>query len=244
MLPHASRSATRWSGGAGSVISMDGTRIVMVRHGESRAQELRIVGGHRGCQGLSDRGRAQVETLRDRWAASDELGGDVVLYASVMPRAVETARILAPALGAADIVEDCDFCEHHPGEGDGLPWSQFDELYPHPGSGWSPDHRRDPGGETWNEMAIRVAAGLDRLVGRHPGCTVVVACHGGVIVQAMIRWLAIDPLGDGERAWFSPENASITEWRKAANPYGNRSGSWELVRFNDHAHLLAASLAG
>jgi probable phosphoglycerate mutase len=216
---------------------MEGTRIVMVRHGESRAQELRIVGGHKGCQGLSDRGRTQVEALRDRWVTSDELGGEVVLYASVMPRAVETAEILAPALGAPRISEDCDFCEHHPGEGDGLSWEIFDQRYPHPGEGWTPDHRRDPGGETWNEMATRVRVAFDRLVERHAGGTVVVACHGGVIVQTMIRWLAIDPLAGGERAWFSPENASITEWRRAVNPYGNRTGTWELVRFNDHAHL-------
>jgi broad specificity phosphatase PhoE len=221
---------------------MDGTRIVMVRHGESRAQELRIVGGHKGCQGLSDLGRAQVGALRDRWSARGELSGDVVLYASVLPRAIETAEILAPVLGNPTISEDCDFCEHHPGEGDGLPWATYDELYPHPAEGWTPDHRRDPGSETWNEMAARVSAGLDRLVDRHPGDTVVVACHGGVIVQAMVRWLAIDPWGDRERAWFSPENASITEWRRAANPYGTRNGSWELVRFNDHAHLSGTSL--
>jgi probable phosphoglycerate mutase len=223
---------------------MDGTRIVMVRHGESLAQELRIVGGHNGCQGLSGRGRAQVQALRDRWAARDELDGPVSLYASVMPRAVETAEILAPALGDPPIEQDCDFCEHHPGEGDGLPWTTYDELYPHPAEGWTPDVRRDPGGETWNEMAARVRAGFDRLVERHAGETVVVACHGGVIVQAMIRWLSIDPMGDAERAWFSPENTSITEWRYGANPYGTRRGSWELVRFNDHAHLAGTSLVG
>jgi probable phosphoglycerate mutase len=223
---------------------MDGTRIVMVRHGESLAQELRIVGGHKGCQGLSDKGRAQVHALRDRWAARDEIDGPVSLYASVMPRAIETAEILAPALGDPPIEQDCDFCEHHPGEGDGLPWTTYDELYPHPADAWTPDHRRDPGAETWNEMAARVRAGFDRLVERHAGETVVVACHGGVIVQAMIRWLSIDPMGDGERAWFSPENTSITEWRYGANPYGNRTGSWELVRFNDHAHLAGTSLVG
>ena len=221
---------------------MDGTRIVLVRHGESRAQELGIVGGHAGCRGLSPMGRLQVEALRDRWKATGELGEVSALYASVMPRAVETAEVLAPALGAPDVVLDCDLCEHHPGEGDGLPWATFDELYPHPAEGWTPDHRRDPGSETWNEMAARVRAGLDRLVERHTGGTVVVACHGGVIVQSMIRWLAIDPLGDEERAWFSPENASITEWRYGKNPYGRRKELWELVRFNDHAHLAGTPL--
>jgi probable phosphoglycerate mutase len=223
---------------------MDGTRIVMVRHGESVAQERRIVGGHKGCEGLSERGRSQVEALRDRWAARGELGRDVVLYASVMPRAIETAEILAPAFGDPEIVRDCDFCEHHPGEGDGLTWAIYDERYPHPDGDWSPDHRRDPGGETWNEMANRVRAGIDRVVEQHPGRTVVVACHGGTIVQTMIRWLLIDPMSDGELAWFSPENASVTEWRYGRNPYGRRRGTWELVRFNDNAHLLGTPLAG
>lgn len=221
---------------------MEGTRIVMVRHGESLAQQRQIVGGHKGCEGLSDLGRRQVTALRDRWKEADELGGDVVLYASVMPRAIETAEILAPALGQPEIIEDCTFCEHHPGEGDGLPWREFDELYPHPDEGWSPDIRRDPGGETWNEMAERVREGFDGLVADHPGETVVVASHGGVIVQTMIRWLLIDPTATGERAWFSPANSSVTEWRCAPNPYGNRTGNWELVRFNDHAHLAGAPL--
>lgn len=215
---------------------MDGTRIVLVRHGESRAQELRIVGGHKGCTGLSGRGRLQVTALRDRLKATGEVTDDVVLYSSVMPRAVETASIIAPALGSPAIEQDCDMCEHHPGEGDGLPWDEFEQRWPVPADGWNPHRRRDPGGETWAEMAERVARGIDRLVERHAGGTVVVACHGGVIVQSMIRWLGIDPSLD-QRAWFSPQNASITEWRFGASPFGRRTHDWELVRFNDHAHL-------
>ena len=224
---------------------MDGTRIVLVRHGESKAQERRIVGGHKGCSGLSELGRAQVEALRDRWASRGELEGPVSLYSSILPRAVETAEILAPVLGVDDVQQDCGFCEHHPGEGDGLPWEVYDEMYPRPAEGWTPDTRRDPGSETWNEMAARVRRALDGLVERHAGGTVVVACHGGVIVQAMIRWLGLDPFGSpeaGERAWFSPANASITEWRYGRNPYGAGNETWELVRFNDHAHLVGTPL--
>jgi broad specificity phosphatase PhoE len=217
---------------------MDGTRIVLVRHGESRAQELGIVGGHKGCRGLSTRGRLQVEALRDRWKANDELGEVAAVYASVMPRAVETAQILAPAFGDPDVVQDCAFCEHHPGAGDGLAWEEFDRLYPFPTDGWHPDLRRDPGGETWTEMAARVAIGIDGLVERHAGSTVVVACHGGVIVHSMIRWLALSREADRERAWFSPENGSITEWRYGASPYRQPARAWELVRFNDQAHLV------
>jgi 2,3-bisphosphoglycerate-dependent phosphoglycerate mutase len=70
---------------------MEGTRIVLVRHGESLAQELGILGGHTGCTGLSTRGRRQAGALRERLASTGELAGAAALYASVMPRAIETA---------------------------------------------------------------------------------------------------------------------------------------------------------
>jgi broad specificity phosphatase PhoE len=215
---------------------MEGTRIVLVRHGESIAQERQIVGGHKGCEGLSELGRRQAQALHDRLKANGELRDVTALYASVMPRAIETAAIIAPALGDHDIVQECDFCEHHPGEGDGLSWSEFERLYPAPDD-WDPDLRRDPGGETWNEMHERVSRGLDAIIERHPGETVVVACHGGVIVQSMWRWMGIQP-GGGERAWFSPANTSLTEWRFAPNPFNRRTMPLELVRFNDHSHLV------
>jgi probable phosphoglycerate mutase len=219
---------------------MEGTRIVLVRHGESRAQELGILGGHDGCQGLSLRGQRQAEALRARLEASGELSGATALYASVMPRAIETAQIIAPALGGLDVVRECDFCEGHLGEADGLTWAQVSELgtaIPVLDS-WDPDHRPVPGWETWSEMSVRVARALDMVVERHPGETVVVACHGGFIVQSMLRWLSLGLQADADRGWFAPENTSITEWRFGGNPYQKQTLPLQLVRFNDHSHTV------
>ena len=213
----------------------EGTRIVLVRHGESRAQELGVLGGHSGCQGLSSLGRSQAETLRDRLQASDELAGASVLYASVMPRAIETAEIIAPALGGLEVRPECGFCEGHLGEADGLTWAELDERYP--ADEWDADSRRAPGWETWREMGDRVSAALAGLVARHPGETVVVACHGGVVVHSMLHFLSLDTVATESRAWISPSNTSITEWRFAANPYQKGTLPVELVRFNDVAHL-------
>ena len=68
--------------------------------------------------------------LADRLAETGELAGTDVLYASVLPRAIETARLLAPALAGRDAdggdraalepVNECGLCELHPGEADGL----------------------------------------------------------------------------------------------------------------------------
>ena len=218
---------------------MDGTRIVLVRHGESRAQELGVLGGHSGCTGLSDTGRGQVELLRDRLASTGELAGTSALYASVMPRAIETAEILAPALTHLDVRRECDFCEGHPGEADGLTWDELAERYPVE-PGWSGNTRRAPGWETWSEMGERVARALEALVARHAGETVVVACHGGVVAHAMFHYLGLDPAGSGDRAWIAPDNTSLTEFRFAPNPYENKATlPVQLVRYNDHAHLGA-----
>jgi probable phosphoglycerate mutase len=156
-----------------------------------------------------------------------------------MPRAIETAQIIAPALGSLEVRSECDFCEGHPGEADGLTWAEVAERAPIPVmDSWDPDHRPVPGWETWNEMSVRVTRGLDMLVERHPGETIVVACHGGVIVQSMLRWLSLTPIATDSRAWLSPQNTSLTEWRFSPNPYQKDTLPLELVRYNDHHHVV------
>jgi broad specificity phosphatase PhoE len=110
------------------------------------------------------------------------------------------------------------------------------KRFPSP-DGWDPDHSPVAGWETWREMGQRVQRGLESLVERHPGETVVVACHGGVVVQAMLHWLALDEAASNRRAWMDCENSSLTEWRFARNPYQTHMLPVQLVRFNDHAHL-------
>jgi probable phosphoglycerate mutase len=189
---------------------------------------------------LSARGRRQAEALRDRLAASGELSDATAVYASILPRAIETAEIVAPALPAHELRTDCALCEGHPGEADGMTFDQLAELTG--GDAWTMDQRPVPGWETWTELGQRVAGALDRLVADHPGETIVVACHGGVIVHAMLRWLDIGDVTTTDRAWFAPVNASITEFRFAANPYRKGTLPLELVRFNDHAHLAGTDL--
>ncbi len=66
------------------------TRLVLIRHGESRSTVDRVVGGHRGCTGLTDRGVRQAKALRDRLARTGELAGAAAVLTSVLPRAIET----------------------------------------------------------------------------------------------------------------------------------------------------------
>ena len=207
----------------------DSTRLVLVRHGEARAAQQRVVGGERGCTGLTELGRRQAEMLRDRLSRTGEVRADVLL-ASTLPRAIETAQIIAPALGHPDIVSDCDLCELHPGECDTLGWDEYAERYgvdmaAHPFEPMS------PGGESLAEFNVRVGQALTRLSEEHEGRSMVVACHGGVVIGSVICFLGL-PTQRPPAADLLVTNTSITEWDR-------RDGHWRLVRYNDAAHLVA-----
>jgi probable phosphoglycerate mutase len=209
------------------------TRLVLIRHGQAQAATEGIVAGHAACSGLSELGRRQAQALHDRLAASGELRADV-LYTSVLPRAIETAEIVAPALGPAQLERDCDFCELHVGEADGMSWDEYWKIY-----GFSmraePERPISPGGESLVSFQGRVETRLEKLLADHAGRTVVVVCHGGVISAASHRFMGSSL--DRGVARFEPANTSITEWvhRPEAEVH------WLLARFNDasHAHGLA-----
>jgi probable phosphoglycerate mutase len=204
------------------------TRLVLVRHGEAQAYLDQVVAGAKGCTGLSDLGRRQADALRDRLARTGELADTTALYASILPRAIETAAIIAPAVGGHEITQDCDFCELHPGEADGLLWDDYRDTYAE--EGWDPERPMSPGGESWLEFVNRVSAALRGLVERHPDDTVVVGCHGGVVISSMISGFGLPPVPDRDHFRFGPENTSLTEWLV-------EDGVWRLIRYNDHAHL-------
>lgn len=207
---------------------------MLIRHGESVAQVESFIAGHDGCRGLSDRGRAQVEALRDRLLVSGELEADAFLT-SLMPRAIETASILAPALGGAEARQQCGFCEIHPGEADGMTWDERNARYrAEPDWVWTPDAVLSPGGESWTEFVGRVGAALDEVVAEHAGKTIVIACHGGIVRASMIHFLGL-PVDSGD-PWVVL-NASVTEWRYPDAPGFGGMRRWRLQRFNDHAHL-------
>ena len=202
------------------------TRLVLVRHGEAQCNVDRVVGGPKGCTGLSKLGVRQAEALRDRLAVTGELADATALYSSVLPRALETAEIIAPAVGDLDVVEDCDLCELHPGECDGLRWDEFEERYGSPDG--DPHRPLSPGGESLAVFLERIDKVLQRLVAEHQGETVVVSCHGGVVFGSLIRLLQL-PMA-GRPVSFEPTNTGVTEWLRV-------DSRWRLVRYNDAAHL-------
>ncbi len=190
-----------------------------------------FLSGHDTCRGLSDRGRAQVLALRNRLTTTGELAAVDVVYTSVLARAIETAAILDPALGRGPAVRECDWCEIHPGDAEGLSWGQMKKRYPSVGDPDDPFRTWAPGAETWAEFYQRVGRRLRRVGAEHPDQTVVVVGHGGIIGASFVA-LGRLPVDQGVRVVRQTVNASLTEWHWSG-------AEWSLVRFNDATHVAA-----
>ncbi len=212
------------------------TRLVFIRHGEARAAVEGVIAGHRGCRGLSPLGAKQAEALHGRLAATRELTADV-LIASVLPRAIQTAEIIAPALGAENIEQDCDVCELHPGECDGLTYEEYDTRYRFDMLA-EPERPMSPGGESIVGFRQRVRSRVRQLAETHAGKTVVLVCHGGVINAAMYGLMAAADAEPRRSVRLDPVNTSITEWTRPVSEHSE--DRWLLVRYNDFAHLSFA----
>jgi broad specificity phosphatase PhoE len=205
-------------------------RLVLVRHGDAHAGFHGVIGGPTGCAGLTPLGRRQAEALRDHLGATGRVRPDVLL-ASVLPRAVETADIIAAGLGLETVAQSCDLCEIHTGEADGLEWTEYAARYGSFDMEAEPDRVFAPEGESWNGFHDRVGGMLQRLAQEYAGRTVVAVCHAGVIMASVRLLLGVPHPGTGAR--LRPSNTGMTEWE--LDP---EHGRWTLHAFNEATHLL------
>jgi broad specificity phosphatase PhoE len=159
-----------------------------------------------------------------------------VLLASALPRAIETASIVAPGLGLEISGQECDLCELHTGEADGLTWTEYAARYGSFDMEAEPDRVFAPAGESWISFHERVQQTLERLARHYEGQTVVAVCHAGVIMASMRVLLGIP---HGTSARLRPTNTGLTEWEH--DPSLDR---WTLHSFNDASHLLGLAPVG
>ena len=220
---------------------LDVMSLAFIRHGESNVTVQRTIGGFRTCSGLSPLGRSQAERLCDRLATTGELRTDR-LVSSNFPRARETAEIIAAGVGATDIEVMPGFGEHDPGpELDGLSFEGYVERFGRPNWSGDPHHDVFPGGETTAAFQLRVGAALSALVrSMSADDTAVVCCHGGVVDATMRALLRTAPTGAFELRTI---NTSITEFASNGGTNDGIGSTWQLLRYNDAAHLAGLPAA-
>jgi probable phosphoglycerate mutase len=214
--------------------------LALARHGETADNARAVFQGQAGSK-LNRLGRAQAERLAARICRAPPRA----IVASDLERAAETANIVSLACGVS-VDLDPGLREVDVGTWTGKPYDEVKRLFPEEWAAWESglDIRRG-GGETYDELALRVDAALERIVAIHsqdrrPG-TVLVVSHGGAIKAWVARLLGVS--SDGRRALGGVANASLcvverdTRARGSAAERGAGEGRWRMHSWNDVAHL-------
>ncbi|GIM11234.1 hypothetical protein Vretimale_14747 [Volvox reticuliferus] len=155
------------------------TNFILVRHGQTDWNAEMRLQGHQD-PGLSALGVQQAEELA---LALREEPFDA-LYSSDLRRALQTAKAIAAARpGGIQIKTSARLREQRLGVLEGLTLREAAVQHPEALRLLRADHDDTavPGGETTGEMRQRVVDEIDRIASTHPGQTVLLVAHGGVL---------------------------------------------------------------
>jgi probable phosphoglycerate mutase len=152
------------------------TTILLARHGETNWNRERRWQGH-APTALNEHGRAQALALAERLAGVEL---DAV-YSSDLPRALQTAEIVAAARGLEPIPEP-GLREIDVGSRQGLTAAAVGER------AWD--------GESYEAHRERVLTAVRRIAERHPGGRLLAVTHGGSLrrVQEAVLGEPLDVL--------------------------------------------------
>jgi probable phosphoglycerate mutase len=204
------------------------SRICIVRHGETAWNAEKRLQGQLDIA-LNPAGLAQAE------AAAHWLSGQPVaaLYSSDLQRAQQTAASIARALGLSPVLL-APMRERRYGLFEGLTYAEARALHPLLYQAFeqrAPDFAVPEGGESLRQLYQRVTVCLDEIASRHPGQTVVLVTHGGVL-DIINRFVRGNPL-EMPRDFLIP-NAGISCVSRCG-------GVWQIEAWAETAHLSAAS---
>ncbi|MCG5052416.1 MAG: histidine phosphatase family protein [Myxococcales bacterium] len=160
------------------------TPFLLVRHAEHQADPATLAG--RSLTSLTERGQSQAAAL------ARHLAGAKIqrVLTSPLPRAHETARILASALGAEveprPALAEVDFGR----------WTgrRFTDLADEPNwRRWNTFRSagQAPGGERMLDVQARVVAELMSVCVQSPGALTLVVSHADVIRAALVHFLGV-----------------------------------------------------
>ena len=153
---------------------MEKTTILLVRHGESEGNALRVFTGHRGLP-LTPMGHKQAEATANYIKQNYHVDA---VYSSDLPRAFQTAEHIALQFDLP-VVTNAGLREIYAGQWENKPIAKLPELYPEDFSVWLNNiyYSRCTGGESVQELIARVYQCLLDLAKKHPGECIVVASH-------------------------------------------------------------------
>ena len=183
------------------------TRIVMIRHGQSEANNLEVFAGHYDIE-LTELGVKQAECVADFIAKNYKVDK---VYASDLKRAFKTAQISAQKLGL-EVIPERNFREICAGEWEAVKFDDVGVKYPEDWQVWRNDigNSRCTGGESVKELAKRVTEALEKVAVENEGKTIVIGTHATPIraAKCVFGGYTFDEMKD--IPWAS--NASVSEF--------------------------------
>jgi alpha-ribazole phosphatase len=180
------------------------TRLLLVRHGQTGWNAERRFQGQ-SDRPLNPRGRWQAEWLRQRLAAE----ALEAIYASDLQRAWDTAEAIAEPHDLA-VRSEPRLREMHFGQWEGLTYAEIRKQDRQALDSWEADPLSvaPPGGESVGQLAARVQAALDGIVGAHADGTVLLVAHGGALQVLLCLAFGLSP----HRYWqFRLDPAGLSE---------------------------------
>ena len=204
------------------------TTLLAIRHGETAWNRETRIQGQLDIP-LNALGLAQAQRL------GQALAGERVdaIYASDLSRAWQTVQAVAAVLDQP-VQPEPGLRERGFGRFEGLTWSEIEANWPEQALRW---RRREPdfgaeGGERLQDFYQRAVGTVERLARDHPGQTLVLVAHGGVMDCLYRAGQRLDL--QAPRSWVLG-NATIN--RLLYTPAGLQVMGW-----NDDLHLDGLSL--
>ena len=209
---------------------MSTTHFCLIRHGETPWNAEGRLQGHTDVP-LNSHGQEQATQMAAALKAAN-FHFDV-LYTSDLQRAADTANAIVKLFGKPAVL-DKELRERHFGVLQGLKISEAPQVHP---KVWKVHLARDlehdlEGGESISQFANRIKNALTRITQEHPGKTICLVSHGGVL--DMIYRIVTQQALSAQRIASVP-NASL-------NRIAHDGQRWAVEKWADISHLVDTSL--
>lgn len=200
------------------------TRLILIRHGESEANNKGYFAGQYDAE-LMPKGIGQAEKTAEyivKKYAPDEI------YSSDLKRAYSTALPVSKLIGK-DVITNKGLREIFAGKWQKMTFDNLEKEFKDEYGVWLSDigNAHCTGGESVKELGERVMATLTVIAKENPGKTIAVATHATPIraAQTIIQYGDISNMKNV--SWVSNGSVTVFEY----------DGSWKCVSVSEDEHL-------
>jgi len=182
------------------------TKLFLVRHGRSTANAAGVLAGHQSGVALDERGREQAQAFAEKFPISDLKA----IISSPLERCQQTASYLANRLDMK-ISTDERFTEMDFGiwQGQALKDLMNEPLWQTVQN--QPSQMRFPEGETFQEVAVRAAAGVGHWNDLFESGSYAIFTHADVIKVLVAQMIGL-PLDHFQKLAIDPCSVTVLEY--------------------------------